>query len=257
MMTFREKLEENRGKKLMIGGHRGHLSDIRENTIENYEQLKGADISHIELDVQLTKDGIPVIYHDLELSEKSPLCGRIRDYTAAKLKESFRIDTLDETIAWCKKHQMTVAFELKSRALDMYDFMPDTAVKLADAIAEWEFDGQCFAFSTDYRSLSALHKRVPNIPLGLIVPIIPADPVALMKENHADIYLCYIDNLCPEIIDTLHRAGFYADGSVINTKERLREALRIGVDLIESDYPEEMLKQYEILRDCSGRLSSE
>lgn len=244
-MTFREALEANRGRRLMIGGHRGHLSDVRENTIENYQQLLGNPISHIELDIQMTKDRIPVIYHDFDLAERSPLKGRIQDYTAEELKGAFRIDTLEETIAWCKAHGQAVAFELKSRALDMYELMPFAAENLADLVEEYEFTDMCFAFSTDFRSLNCLHRRNPKIMLGLIVPIIPTDPVALMRDMQADIYLCYIDNLCKEIIDRLHGAGCYVDGSVINTPDRLRMAMDLGVDLIESDNPLEMIKKYE------------
>ena len=57
-MTFLEQLRADHGKKLMIGGHRGHLSEIRENTIENYKQVLGSGISHIEIDIQLTKDNV-------------------------------------------------------------------------------------------------------------------------------------------------------------------------------------------------------
>ena len=55
-------------RKLVIGGHRGHKSEIRENTIANFEQIKKMDISYIEIDVQLTKDEQAVIYHDFDLS---------------------------------------------------------------------------------------------------------------------------------------------------------------------------------------------
>ena len=34
-------------RKLVIGGHRGHKSEIRENTIANFEQIKKMDISYI------------------------------------------------------------------------------------------------------------------------------------------------------------------------------------------------------------------
>lgn len=37
-------MEQNKGlnrTKLVIGGHRGHKSDVRENTIANFEQIKG------------------------------------------------------------------------------------------------------------------------------------------------------------------------------------------------------------------------
>ena len=45
-MTFLEQLKADHGRKLMIGGHRGHLSEVRENTIENYKQILGSGISH-------------------------------------------------------------------------------------------------------------------------------------------------------------------------------------------------------------------
>ena len=41
-MTFLEQLKADHGRKLMIGGHRGHLSEVRENTIENYKQILAA-----------------------------------------------------------------------------------------------------------------------------------------------------------------------------------------------------------------------
>ena len=101
-MTFLEQLKADHGRKLMIGGHRGHLSEVRENTIKNYKQILGSGISHIEIDIQLTKDDVAVIYHDYELSERTSLTGRIRDYTLAELRAAFEIDTLDESVAWCK-----------------------------------------------------------------------------------------------------------------------------------------------------------
>ena len=49
-----------------------------------------------------------------------------------------------------------------------------------------------------------------------------------MEEMEAEIYLCYIDNLCPDLVAQLHRAGYLVDGSVINSEGRLRQALAWG-----------------------------
>ena len=246
-MTFLEQLRADHGKKLMIGGHRGHLSDVRENTIENYKQILGSGISHIEIDLQLTKDNIAVIYHDFDLSERTPLTGRIRDYTLAELKAAFPIDTLDESVAWCSENHQAVAFELKSRALDMYDFMPEIARQMVEALRKYDFFDMCFVFSTDYRTLRMIKQMEPRTPIGLIVPFIPADPVKLMREMDAIIYLVYLDSLSPELVRTLHEAGYYVDGSIVNTRERMQKALELGVDLIESDDPISMMKVYEEL----------
>ena len=247
-MTFTQQLKKDFGKRLMIGGHRGHLGEIRENTIANYTQVLGSGISHIEIDLLLTKDDVVVIYHDFDLAEKSPLTGKIRDYTLAELKAAFEIDTLEETVAWCKEHGQAIAFELKSRPLDMYHQMPVIARQLVDVLERYDFFDMSFVFSTDYKTLRQIKRMQPRTNLGLIVPIVPENPVQLMQEMDAIIYLCYIDNLSKEIVDQLHQAGYYVDGSVINTRERLQKALELGVDLIESDYPVETLRMYEELR---------
>lgn len=247
-MTFTEQLKSDFGKRLMVGGHRGHLSDIRENTIPNYQQVLGSGISHIEVDVQLTADDVAVIYHDLELGEKTPLQGMVRQYTLAQLRAAFEIDTLDETLAWCRANHQAVALEIKSRPLDMSGYMPLLGDKIAQAVVAHDMLEMSFVFSTDYAVLRRIKHYDRRIQLGLIVPIVPVDPVALMREMDAIIYLCYIDNLSREIIDQLHEAGYYVDGSVINTEARLKRALEIGVDLIESDHPLEILKLYEGMR---------
>ena len=82
-MTFLEQLKADHGRKLMIGGHRGHLSEVRENTIENYKQILGSGISHIEIDIQLTKDDVAVIYHDYELSERTKIAAATKNLLAA------------------------------------------------------------------------------------------------------------------------------------------------------------------------------
>ena len=248
-MNLIEQLTNFKGKKLLIGGHRGNLSDIRENTIKNFEQVLNSGICHIEIDVQLTKDDVAVIYHDLELSQKTSLCGMIRDYTLEELNKSFEINTLDEVLEWSKANNQTVALEIKSRPLDMSSYMSILGEKIAESIINFDFYDMCFVFSTDYSVLTQIKNIDKRINIGLIVPIVPVDPVKLMEDMDAIIYLCYIDNLSKEIVDKLHSSGYYVDGSVINTEDRLKKALEIGVDLIESDYPLEILKIYGGLSD--------
>ena len=93
-------------KQILIGGHRGHLSDIRENTVGNFKELARSEIRYIEIDIQLTRDNEAVIFHDKELSEKTPLSGYVRDHTVQELKSAFELNTLDEALCWCKDNRM-------------------------------------------------------------------------------------------------------------------------------------------------------
>ena len=85
--------------------------------------------------------------------------------------------------------------------------------------------------------------------IALIVPHVPDDPVALMKHMGAIIYLCFIDNLSRPLIDQLHAAGYLVDGSVINSKERMKTALEIGCDMVESDTPDQAIAWYRELTE--------
>lgn len=58
------------------------------NSIASFEQAyrDGADI--IEFDLRLTKDQIPIIYHDEDLSTWTECSGKVSDYTAQEIQEN-------------------------------------------------------------------------------------------------------------------------------------------------------------------------
>lgn len=81
-----------------------------------------------------------------------------------------------------------------------------------------------------------------RVYIGLIVPFVPENPVKLMEKMRAVVYLNYADQLPENLVKELQEAGYWVDGSVVNSKEELRLAQELGVDLIESDHPEYILE---------------
>ena len=66
--------------------HRG--ADVRrENTLAAYEAAVDAGFGHLELDVQTTRDGVLVCFHDDTLDRVTTGSGRIADHTWADLAE--------------------------------------------------------------------------------------------------------------------------------------------------------------------------
>ena len=245
-MTLIEKIYESRGKRLLIGGHRGNQSEIRENTIANFEQVRG-HVDYIEIDVQLTRDDQAVIYHDMRLEERSPLKGYVRDYTVAELKAAFELRTLDEALAWCKENHLPLLLEIKSVDLLMHDTRPMLAERIVESLRRHDMFEDCIVFGIDHRTLKRIKTMEPRTHLALIVPHVPHDPVKLMQEMEAEIYLCYQTNLSVPLVQELQAAGFIVDGSVVNSREQLETALSLGIDMIESDLPFDILAAYSEL----------
>ncbi|MGI6696835.1 MAG: glycerophosphodiester phosphodiesterase [Christensenellales bacterium] len=244
-MTFIEKIYSKRRRRLLVGGHRGHLCDVRENTIANFERLRESGIDYIEIDIQLSQDNKLMVYHDIKLDDCSPLTGYIKDYCAEELKAAFEINTLDEVMVWCKENGMPILLEIKNCELLMYDTRPMLTQRIVEALRRRDMFENCIILGIDHCTLKCIKIMEPRVHLALIVPHIPHDPIALMQEMEAEIYLCFQTNLSKPLVQKLQQAGYIVGGSVVNSREQLQIALSLGVNMIETDYPFKILTAYD------------
>jgi len=67
--------------------HRGASAYAPENTMSSFKKAFQLGSNGIELDLQKTKDGKIVIFHDKEIDKKSNGTGKISDYTYNELLE--------------------------------------------------------------------------------------------------------------------------------------------------------------------------
>jgi glycerophosphoryl diester phosphodiesterase len=93
-----------------IVAHRGIPTDAPENTIASFRRAVELGADAVELDVRLTADRIPVVYHYFYLGENTTASGAIYDFTYEQLKnvqvlhknnpaaEAGRISTLREIL---------------------------------------------------------------------------------------------------------------------------------------------------------------
>jgi glycerophosphoryl diester phosphodiesterase len=70
-----------------IVAHRGTPEGVAENTIAAYEHALELGADAIELDVRLSKDGVPVVFHNFYLDGKTEASGPIFAHTFAQLRE--------------------------------------------------------------------------------------------------------------------------------------------------------------------------
>ncbi len=71
---------------MLIFAHRGLSSDYPENTLLAFEMAFQKNIDGVEFDVQLTKDNIPVVFHDFKLNRIFGKKGYMSDYSYNELK---------------------------------------------------------------------------------------------------------------------------------------------------------------------------
>lgn len=104
--------------------HRGFSSKYPENTMKAFiKAVEEGNCDGIELDIQLTKDNVPIIIHDESLERTTNGFGLVKDYTFneirklnAGLKE--KIPSLEEFLNFAKDNSIYINLELKNSIIN-------------------------------------------------------------------------------------------------------------------------------------------
>ncbi|KOO52051.1 hypothetical protein AMD00_06440 [Viridibacillus arvi] len=114
----------------LVFAHRGASAYEMENTLNAFKKAVELNADGIELDLQITRDDVPVVTHDLDLRR---VTGKRRLVTNVSLAEIKRLRvgkpftrrylgqemlTLDELIAWVKENPIALNIELKESFID-------------------------------------------------------------------------------------------------------------------------------------------
>lgn len=160
--------------------HRGYASAYPENTLIALDAARKAGAEYVEVDIQLSADFIPVLYHDRDLQRLCQQTGAIHDYTFSELekfnvtdKEKFsdiyaenKITALHEFVDYLKAHsELNVFIELKRSMIEKFG-----EDKVLDAVLPM-FDGMqkqiCF-ISYNQDILKSIHNNT-EFTTGIVV----------------------------------------------------------------------------------------
>jgi len=115
-----------------IIAHRGDVSRFPENTLQALRAAAQAGADGVELDIQFSAEGTPVVFHDRDLKRMTDHPGLVRDFPLGALKqlsaheparwgtgfEGTRIATLEEIAEGLSDHPaVTVFIEIKRDSL--------------------------------------------------------------------------------------------------------------------------------------------
>ncbi|MBO5293702.1 MAG: hypothetical protein J6B71_00415 [Clostridia bacterium] len=178
-------------ENVKLVSHRGYV-DAPENTLSAYRLSKNMGFAYVECDVLFTKDGVPVLHHDVTVDRTSNGTGKLADKTLAELKEldlgswkseeyeGEKIPTFEEFIKLCKDLGLHPYIEL-------CEDPTEAQVKgLVDTVKSYGMEGKVTWISFIGRSLEYTKKYSPSARLGYLVSNVKAEDaiaVALSLKN--------------------------------------------------------------------------
>ncbi|MPS31683.1 MULTISPECIES: glycerophosphodiester phosphodiesterase family protein [unclassified Salinivibrio] len=107
-------------------GHRGVAAHAPENTLTSIAKVREMGLSWVEVDVQLTQDGVPVVFHDHSLQRCTNGVGALKDTALADLQQLDagghfspmfgyeRVPTLMAVLAQAHRDALYINLEIKT-----------------------------------------------------------------------------------------------------------------------------------------------
>ncbi|HVT38460.1 MAG TPA: glycerophosphodiester phosphodiesterase [Gemmatimonadaceae bacterium] len=210
--------------------HRGASRERPENTVAAFRRAVELGADGIELDVQLTADGVLVVHHDAVLPE-IPLAAlsrrAIRTLTSGELRR-FRVrgepvPTLAEVLR-AVGLEISIYCELKG---------PRTAGPATALLLGGERRSAVHAF--DHRQIAEARRLALALPRGILEASYHLDPTAAMSGVDARDLWMYWEMIDEPLVTAVHARGGRVVAWTVNDGPSMAALAALGVDALCTD----------------------
>jgi glycerophosphoryl diester phosphodiesterase len=225
---------------VLVVGHRGAEAVAPENTWASFRAGSEAGADLLELDVQLTRDGEAIVYHDFTLQPRFGDPRWVRDLSWGDLRgldvgswfgPAFAgegIPRFADVLDWARG-RVALQVDLKHGFQDAAD---DRLEMVAlDLIEEAGMVGQVLISSWDQVALGRVKDRCPEVPLAVNLRERVPDPVGSILPTRAAWVVVYWPHIDQQAVARLQQAGLVVNLANLFTAD-YAEALRLGVDAV-------------------------
>ena len=240
----------NRSGTTNVFAHRGANREAAENTRTAFDRALAYPIDGIETDIQLTRDGVAVLWHD-RFFDKLGLPGkRIDDFDHAELRKMnfaahFAAADKPEGVMSLREFldayrtRCRLLLEIKNRdweSLERHEAKVRQTLELVGAAS----GDHVLVSSFNLGSLVYAHRIAPQFPL--VFNLEPEHDAAFAAETldaHPFLHgLCVnIDTLHEPMVAAVRERGKSLGVYTCNSDEEIGRALALGVDILISDVP--------------------
>jgi len=235
--------------------HRGWSGQAPENTLAAFSlAVENSAILAIELDVHLSKDGVPVVIHDYTLDRTTNGNGLVSDYTVEELRafdagqwfdnrfSGEKIPLLEEVLTLAKG-KTKVFIELKQKA----HFYKDIEVKVVQLIQQLNMQQEVLVISFDHESLMKVKELDSSLQIGLVylgVTTLQAEQVLHTGASYIGLHHEFITK---EFVNSLKDLDVLIGVWTVNDADAIGKLETISRDLcITTNHPELLVENKKI-----------
>ncbi|MEU7600116.1 glycerophosphodiester phosphodiesterase [Streptomyces sp. NPDC040724] len=205
-------------------GHRGDPYRVRENTLPSIRSAFARGADAVEIDVRLTRDGVPVLLHDETLQRLWGHDVRLDDVTAPQLKEltGGGVPTLRDALMTAGAGRLM---------LDLPGATPESVRTVVGLVRECGARDRTY-YCAGPNTMLAVRAADPGAEIALTWTTL-SPPRRVLIDAVAPRWLNYRFGLVSrELTDALHRDGLLVSAWTADTRWTMKSLVKAGVDAV-------------------------
>ncbi len=233
-----------------VFAHRGASGHAPENTMPAFQLAYQMGADGIETDVHLTKDKIPVLFHDEQVKRTTNGRGFIKDLTVKQLKtldagswfstrfSGTTITTLEEFLSWVKNKPLRINIELKNNKID-YQHLESKVYEMVEA---FQLQERTLYSTFNPNSLKRLKKWHPKSKRAFLTSKRSKHLIKFAKE--LDVHGLHVKYqlLTRQLVQRAHQKDLAVRVYTVNRTNRIVNCLRYKCNGLFTDFPDLALK---------------
>lgn len=233
-------------------GHKGGGKTAPENTRASLEQAMALGVDAVEVDIWPTADGRFVLFHDADIMRLTGHVGWTMSLTSVELRalelrsrsskevSGERILVLEEALDLVAgRVELVLEVKRTRHQLDRYAWIEE---RLAKILQRHDAFPWTLVVSFDHQTLLDLRKVTTDARTGMLYV---GEWINLWKEVEflsPEAILPHWAQTTGDLVAEAHRDGLAVYPWVVNHEEWMEQFVKMGVDGIITDYPDQLLR---------------
>ena len=219
--------------------HRGASEYTPENTLLAFYTGMYMGANGIETDIQMTKDGVLVLFHDDTIMRLTGAEGSIQDYTLEQLRQfTFENNGLTDKIVVFEDflqqfgwRDITFAIEIKQAGIEP---------QVVDMIRKYNIQSKTIVTSFMLGSVRATKAYAPEQKVGLLTKEVTEELLAELKTIGAEQLCPYAMDVTEETVARWHAQGFEVRAWGVKDEILMRQVYDAGAEGMTVNFPDKL-----------------
>ncbi|MDO6656557.1 glycerophosphodiester phosphodiesterase [Anaerobacillus sp. 1_MG-2023] len=228
-----------------IYGHRGSSGTHPENTLLSFQAAHRAGAHGIELDVQLTKDLVPVVIHDERVERTTNGIGFVKDFlyedlirldaglTFSNRFQGSSIPSLKDVLEWVSSTSLLLNIELKNGVFP-YNSLED---RVLDLLTYYKLCDRTILSSFNHYSIQKLAQKNDKIETAVLLMEKIIDPWDYLQRVGAQSLHIEWQAVDEHLMKNTQKRGIPVRAFTVNDPLQVSNLQKLGCSAIFTDYP--------------------